>query len=276
MKITFCSAILLAASMAIFASCGEGQGAEETKTDSTTIAQNTDTGSTQQDTIKIHGSIEFTAADGLVITADSYEILPGEKYILLCHQAGYSRGEYVETAKKLNEMGYNCLAIDQRSGEACNGVVNETARRAKEQKKKTGYLDAGQDIVAAIDYIYNHSQHPVVVVGSSYSAALALKIAKNNNKVSAVAVFSPGEYLKGINLQKEISGLNIPVFATSSKEEANDVATLLSGIADDKKTLFAPSGAGDHGSQVLWESAPDHNEYWTAFSDFLDKVSTPQ
>jgi dienelactone hydrolase len=271
MKIKFILPILISTA---FVSCGEGGSSEETKTDTTLTAKNTDTVAAQ-DTIKIHGTIEFTAADGLPITADSYEVLPGEKYILLCHQAGFSRGEYIETAKKLNEMGYNCLAIDQRSGETCNDVVNETAKRAREQKKKMDYLDAEQDMVAAVNYIYEHSKHPVIIVGSSYSASLALKISKGNDKIEAVAVFSPGEYFKGIDLKKEISGITVPVFATSSKEEAKDVATLLSGVDDKYKTIFVPSADGDHGSKVLWESSPDHNEYWTAFSDFLNKNAAP-
>ncbi|HLP14295.1 MAG TPA: hypothetical protein VK177_20350, partial [Flavobacteriales bacterium] len=123
---------------------------------------------------------------------------------------------------------------------------------------------------------FNHSKHPVIVVGSSYSASLALKIARGNNKIAAVAAFSPGEYLKGMNLQKEIAGITVPVFATSSKEEAKDVATLLTGIDASNKTIFVPSAAGDHGSKVLWEAAPDHNEYWTAFTDFLNTVDAPQ
>jgi hypothetical protein len=106
-------------------------------------------------------------------------------------------------------------------------------------------------------------------VGSSYSAALALKIAKNNDKVAAVAVFSPSECIKGVDLKREITGLNIPVFATSSKKEARDMAALLSGIAT--KDIFVPTVEGDHGSKVLWPGAEGSEEYWNAFSAFLKK-----
>ena len=44
--------------------------------------------------------------------------------LVLFHQAGWSRGEYREIAPKLNELGYICLAIDQRSGKGVNGVAN--------------------------------------------------------------------------------------------------------------------------------------------------------
>lgn len=257
----------------ILASCGSGEENAQGSNDSTTV-KNTDTVAAT-DTVKVHGPIEFAAADGAIVSADSYEIIPGENYILLCHQADFSRGEYTETAKRLNSLGYNCLAIDQRSGKECNGVPNLTAKAlADKGKKDLPFLDAEQDIVAAIDYIAKQSGKKVIVVGSSYSASLALKIAKNNDKISALALFSPGNYFEGIDLKKEISGITIPVFATSSKEEAEQVKWLLEGIKSSIKEVYVPSSAGDHGSKVLWPDSPSKDEYWQAFESFLEKLKT--
>jgi len=50
----------------------------------------------------------------------------------------YSRGEYIDTAIKLNELGYSVMAIDQRSGNSANGILNETAKLAN---KKNFLLD---------------------------------------------------------------------------------------------------------------------------------------
>lgn len=257
--------------MLLFFACSSGEKTEDKATeDSTSTAAAPETEETPAtDTLEISGHIEFPSKDGLMITADSYESLPGKDFILLCHQADFSRGEYVETAKKLNGMGFNCLAIDQRSGKTCNEVENQTAKRAKEKGLKTDHTDAEQDIVAAIDYIHNKSGKKVIVVGSSYSAALLLKIAKNNDQISAVAVFSPGEYLKGTDLKKEITGLTVPVFATSSKKEAKAVADLLTGVTT--KEIFVPKAEGDHGSKVLWSTAAGNQEYWNAFEAFLKK-----
>ncbi len=48
----------------------------------------------------------FTAKDGLPITVDLYIPHPNDApFIVLLHQAGYSRGEYIEIAPKLNKMG---------------------------------------------------------------------------------------------------------------------------------------------------------------------------
>src|SRR5687768_9393059 len=82
-------------------------------------------------------TITFPSKDGITITGDMYMINDTMPYMLLCHQAGYSRGEYKETAKRFNKLGFNCLAIDQRSGNEVNGVKNMTAEAAKKAGKST-------------------------------------------------------------------------------------------------------------------------------------------
>jgi dienelactone hydrolase len=214
--------------------------------------------------------ITFASGDGLIITADSYfqhDTLP---WILLCHQAGYSRGEYKETAVKFEKLGYNCLAIDQRSGDSVNGVKNETAARAKEQGKPTDYLDAEQDIVAAINYLFQNSQKPVILVGSSYSAGLVLKIAVGNPKVKAVLSFSPGEYYGNkLQLAKSITKINVPVFITCAKSEVKSARTIFDAIESKNKLFFSPSSPGIHASSALWESTNDYKEYWKAVETFF-------
>src|SRR5690349_9118104 len=86
--------------------------------------------------IKISAQIVYKtfimpAPDGLTITADLYEADSTAPVILLCHQAGYSRGEFLETGKRLMKFGFTCLAIDLRSGKECNAIPNETARAAE-------------------------------------------------------------------------------------------------------------------------------------------------
>lgn len=229
-----------------------------------------------KDSFMVFGHLEFPSADGLTITANSYEVIPSENYILLCHQAGYSRGEYRDIAKELNKLGYNCLAIDQRSGKDCNSMTNETAMRAAMEKKATDYLAAEQDILAAIDFIHKKTDKQLILWGSSYSASLALKIAKENDKVQAVIAFSPGEYLKDIKVNEAISGLDKPVFATGAKKEMKDVENVMVNVKSAIKDVFSPAEAGTHGSSALWETTPNNAEYWAALKAFLEKLKTPE
>jgi dienelactone hydrolase len=216
-------------------------------------------------------TVTFPSKDGLTITADEYITDDTMPYMILCHQAGYSRGEYMNTASRFQKFGYNCLAIDARSGKEVNGITNETAILAAKKKKGTTYLDAEQDIIAAIEYVYKKTKKKVILVGSSYSASLVLKIAATNDKVKAVLAFSPGEYFGDkLNLKETIKTLDKPVFVTSSKAEAADLSSLMKEVKSPNKTQFTPSNTGDHGSKALWkENNPNYHEYWMSLLMFM-------
>ena len=77
--------------------------------------------------------VTFFSSDGLTVTADLYLKDKSYPFIILFHQANFSRGEYQETAPKLMKLGYNCLAVDLRSGKEVNFIKNETAAKAHEK-----------------------------------------------------------------------------------------------------------------------------------------------
>ncbi|NVO08608.1 MAG: dienelactone hydrolase family protein [Bacteroidales bacterium] len=218
--------------------------------------------------------VSFESKDGLSITADLYISSTQNPYIILLHQAGYSRGEYKEIAPKLVKLGYNCLALDQRSGEEVNFIKNETAAKAKEKNLPTNYIDALPDIHAAIDYVKQKSSKPIVLWGSSYSASLSLIVATEELKIGALVVFSPGEYFEPKNfIQSKISKISVPVLALSSKDEYPAMVDMLSVIPKSLVTTFKPTtDSGKHGSKALWESNPSSKEYWMAVTVFFSKL----
>ena len=222
----------------------------------------------------------FKSADGLEITADKYfsntETAP---LIILFHQAGWSRGEYKEIAPKLNKMGFNCLAIDQRSGEAINDVENETYKRAVENKLGTTYVDAEIDMIAAIEFSKNNYEKAsqLIIWGSSYSAGLVLKIAGERDDIDAVLAFSPAEYYKKMGkpadwIEQSAKKIEIPVFITSAKMEKKNWWKISEAIPSEQKAYFLPTKLGKHGSRALWQKFGDHKEYWKAVTGFLDVI----
>jgi len=220
--------------------------------------------------INAQEKITFPSLDGLTVTANYYKGLKTRPVILLCHQAGYSRGEYLGTAKTFQKMGYTCLAIDQRSGNAINGVSNETTALAKQKKLPTNYTDAEQDIEAAIEYCFNRFQKKIVVIGSSYSSSLILKLAVTNEHVARVISFSPGEYFNGkVIIGDYVSKIKIPAFVTSSKSESAEVTTLLQNSNKKNVKQYIPTIEGEHGSKVLLVGDEKTNEYWKAMMLFL-------
>jgi alpha-beta hydrolase superfamily lysophospholipase len=216
--------------------------------------------------------VEFASKDGLAISAVIYKIDNTSPSILLCHQAGYNLHEYDEIAPKLNGLGFNCIAIDQRSGGVLNEFENQTANRALEQNLPVQYVDAEQDILAAINYTYGYFKQPVILWGSSYSSALVLHIAAENENVKAVISFSPGDYFGDAKplLKTTMQKMKLPYFITSSKDEADAIKDFLIGRRPSENQIhFTPEATGLHGSIALWENNPSQQEYWTAFEAFL-------
>ncbi|MBN1115599.1 MAG: dienelactone hydrolase family protein [Bacteroidales bacterium] len=217
--------------------------------------------------------VSFYAEDSLKITADLYLLENRKPFIVLLHQAGSGRGEYNEIAPKLNKLGYNCLAVDLRSGQKSNSKQNETAERAKEGKYPNKYLDAVRDIDASINYVRKFNKLPVVLFGSSYSASLALLQAAKSDEISAVIAFSPGEYFQPeLEVREEISSLNKPLFIASTKREYNYVKELVADT-NSEISFFKPSeGDGVHGASALWEKSNASEECWLNLSFFFRKL----
>lgn len=218
-------------------------------------------------------TITFPSKDGLTITADFYESKPADPYIILFHQANFSRGEYRETAQRFRKLGYNCLAIDQRSGNEVNFVKNQTAEAARLKSLPTNYLDARQDMEAAIDYVKSVSEKPFVIVGSSYSASLSLVLASKNPNVKAVIVFSPGEYFgEKLDVTSFIENINCPIFVTASRSEMSNVKPMFAKAKSRYLTMYTPTLEGIHGSKALWTETKGSDEYWLALMQFFSQL----
>ncbi|MGV6829602.1 MAG: alpha/beta hydrolase [Flavobacteriales bacterium] len=220
-------------------------------------------------------TIKFSASDDVIITADTYLTkLKNAPFIILFHQARFSRGEYLEIAPKLNQLGFNCIAIDQRSGNKVNDIVNQTHISATAIGKATQYPDAIPDLEATLKYVNeNYQPSKIIIWGSSYSSALVLYIASQHpTEIDGVLSFSPGEYFT-INNQKIknfAAQVTCPVFITSAKDEQEYWQDIYNAIPS-KKTYFLPKTAGKHGSKALWNKNQGNETYWKAVKSFLNQ-----
>ncbi|MEM7135926.1 MAG: alpha/beta fold hydrolase [Myxococcota bacterium] len=225
--------------------------------------------------------VDFPTRDGLEVHADLY---PSDKasapLIILFHQAGWSRGEYREIAPKLVTLGYRVLAVDQRSGRGINGVPNETHKRANERKLPTNYLDAYADLEAALRFaVEKLKARDIIVWGSSYSASLVFPLAAEHREaVGAVLSFSPGEYFRkrgNAFIEGHARAVSVPLFVTSSKAERARVKPIFDASPSERKILFTPASAGQHGSRALWARSADNDVYWAAVKGFLKEYAPP-
>jgi len=219
-------------------------------------------------------AISFAASDRVQVFADYYSAGSKAKpLILLFHQAGSNRGEYATIGPTLATLGFNALAIDQRSGGNAWGQTNETV---KHLGKSTDYGEALLDLKAALQWAKSSGHTgPILVWGSSYSAALVFLLAAEHlNEIKAILAFSPGEYLRG----SATAQVSVPIFVTSAKD-AKEIAvakSILDASHSAEKTQFVPQISGIHGSSTLREDQnPDGaKENWTAVKQFLAKFSS--
>lgn len=224
-------------------------------------------------------TLNFKSIDNLEITADWYSIPDSTApIIILYHQAGWSRGEYVEIAPKLNALGFQCLAVDQRSGGKVNDIINKTNSQALLAGLSTNYLDALPDLIAALNFIHKlYPENKIILWGSSYSSSLVLKVAADNQKiVSGVLSFSPGEYFERFGkssnyIQSSAKNIICPAFITSASNEHGQWKQIFESIPGTQKTYFLPQTAGNHGSRALWEKFSDNDQYWQAVIMFLSQ-----
>ncbi|MEQ9298269.1 MAG: alpha/beta hydrolase [Cyclobacteriaceae bacterium] len=220
---------------------------------------------------------KIKSGDGIEIGADLYQMHPDSAdFIVLFHQAGWSRGEYQEIAPKLNARGYNCIAVDQRSGNGVNGVDNLTYKNATGAMKETKYLDAYQDIEAVVAHVKkNYAKGKVIIWGSSYSSSLVLRYAgEHGDMIDAALAFSPGEYFKAFGkpsdyIQSFAAEIGDPVFITSARNEKGNWWPIYEAIPSEQKSFFVPESLGNHGSRALWQKFTDHRDYWKAVDAFL-------
>jgi len=223
-------------------------------------------------------TIFFKSKDGIEVAAELYMPHPkSAPFIVLFHQANWSRGEYKEIAPKLNSIGYNCMAVDLRSGGSVNDVANQTKINAVKAMKDTQYIHALPDMRAAITYAATHfADDKLIIWGSSYSAALSIKVGSEmKDKIDAILAFSPGEYFASEGrdfIASAAQQIDDPIFITSAKNEKNAWWGIYVAISAENKTYYLPETMGNHGSRALWSKFTDANGYWTAVSAFLSNI----
>ena len=218
--------------------------------------------------------VSFKAADGVTLHGNFYPAQDPRALILLFHQAGANRAEYAEIAPRLAAEGYSALAIDQRSGGTMFGSSNQTV---VEQGRSVPFEAAQADLEAAVAWAKGQKL-PVIVWGSSYSAALAILVAADHPELNGALAFSPGEYLadKGA-VHRAAERVTVPLFVTAAREpaEIEDARTIFAAVPGEAKTLYLPTVGGAHGSVALTATAnPDGaSATWEAVDAFLRRIT---
>ncbi|HXH59740.1 MAG TPA: alpha/beta hydrolase [Fimbriimonadaceae bacterium] len=223
--------------------------------------------------------LELKAADGTTVFARLVKAKGEPKgAVLMFHQAGSNMHEYDPIAERVAGLGWDCLKVDQRSG---GDMWDEVNRTAAQFKKNPDYMDAYQDLEAALKWAEDAKYKKIVAWGSSYSASLVLKLAADHKDVGAVLSFSPGEYFGQDSL---VAGWNskvkVPEFLAATPKEFSgavyDIYDADKDNPDRAACMTFGTADGIHGSSTLRaDKAPKAAEaYWSKVEQFLNVYDT--
>lgn len=219
-------------------------------------------------------AITFEATDGKTVFGDLYPSRRnGRAVALLFHQAGSNAGEYDGLAPDLCQAGFDCLAVDQRSGGTMWERPNRTVAKAG---ASVGYEEAFADMDGALKWARSQGKYRrVIVAGSSYSASLVFRLATEREGVAAILAFSPGEYFERPGtVERWARAWRGPLFVACSPDEAKGNAEKLfeaSARASDAPTMLSSHPGGVHGASAFRpDRCPAADAYERDLLGFLD------
>jgi len=233
---------------------------------------------------KDYEEISFVTPDSITIFGQLYTTSKSDDCILLFHQGGSnSRGEYRTIIPKLQELGMNILAIDQRVGGQIYGNYNRTIANIPSNSfnNNYGYCDAYNNLEGALNYMkQNGFTGKKIAWGSSYSASLSLKLASEYpNDIQGVLAFSPaaGEVMNGCNPEQYLELIKVPTLLLKPPNEMQSERSKAQfELAAQYNHQTYAAEYGRHGSSMLVESRVGHDvsQNWEVVLNFINEVRT--
>jgi dienelactone hydrolase len=234
----------------LIGSCG-GDASSSSNSVANKVEKAIETGTSTQ-TVSIN-SPDGVVLVGTFLTANK----PNSPALLLLHQWESDRHSWDDFARRLQDDGFNVLAIDGRGfGESIKRADGTSVAEGRTEADVKAMLG---DVGASFDFLSRQKDvdpDRVGIIGASYGSSLALMFAAENPKVAAVALLSPGLNYFG-NMQTEPAITNYrsrPVFLAAAKDdpESFNAVTRLKVLTSEPDRAMAVSVVkGGHGTALL-------------------------
>ena len=223
--------------------------------------------------------LEIETADGVTAFGEVHgDPANARALILLFHQGGANaHAEYASIIPRLTRNGYAAIAIDARAGGNMLGGVNRTMEGVGGDPH---YCEAYPDLEATLEVAQELAAGlPIIVWGSSYGGALALRLASEHADVIAgLLAFSPagGEAMGDCPADRFAAGVTVPTLVLRPRAEA-----VLEHVVA-QTTRFGELGfrihvadPGVHGSSMLNPERTGGNVEltWETVLEFLGELS---
>lgn len=198
--------------------------------------------------------IILKASDGFEIVGDFYPVSDkSAPAVILSHMMPATRESWKDFARKLNQAGFCCLAIDLRGhGESQEGPAGFKNYADKQHQASV------KDLKAAVGFLVQSGivLDKIAVAGASIGANLSLLIQAEHPEIKASVLLSPGLNYKGIETEKLAEELNEnqAVFLAAGGENdqySTETAVKLHNlIKNENKPLKIFENAG-HGTDIF-------------------------
>lgn len=196
-------------------------------------------------------------------TSDNYEII-GDLYaipeknspaVVLSHMLPAAKESWKDFAKKLNNAGFHCLAIDLRGhGESQDGPFGSKEYSDEQHQSSI------KDVESAVGFFTDMGIQPdkIIVTGASIGANLSLQFQSDHPEIKTSVLLSPGLNYKGIETEKMAKNLNEEqsvFFAAGGEKDEYSAETVfklhnLTKAKNKKIKIFKNAG---HGTDMFKE-----------------------
>ena len=177
--------------------------------------------------------VTLTTSDGKIIIGD-YSGKPGGPAVLMLHMMPATRASWQEFSEKLNNAGFQTLAIDLRGhGESEGGP--EGYKRFSDEEHQASI----NDVETAVEFLKSKDSSRLFVAGASIGANLAVWYAATHSDIAGVILLSPGFDYRGIKTESYARALrpDQAVYYAAGRDDTYSADTV------EKLFLQTPSGA---------------------------------
>lgn len=198
--------------------------------------------------------VRFKTEDGIEIVGNYF---PAEKNdapaVIFLHMMPETKESWNEFAKKINQNGFQCLAIDLRGhGESQGGPAGSKNFSDEE------HIATINDVVGAVEFFVDKGIpiEKISLAGASIGANLAIVFQSENLKIKASVALSPGLNYRGVETEHAIKNLKegqaifLVAGGASDEYSTETVIKLFDQIkcTNKEKMIFDDSG---HGTEIL-------------------------
>jgi alpha-beta hydrolase superfamily lysophospholipase len=194
--------------------------------------------------------VRFKTEDGLEIVGNYF---PTEKNdapaVVLLHMMPEVKESWNDFARKLNNEGFQCLAIDLRGHGESGGGPDGSRKFSDEEHQKSI-----NDVFSAVEFFVDKGipVEKISLVGASIGANLSIIFQSGNKKIKACVALSPGLNYRGIEIEhsakdlKEEQAIFLVAGGESDEYSTETVIKIFDSIKcnNKKKMIFDDAGHG--------------------------------